>query len=247
VGVGPAAGPVRAHAALTAEADPAGRTRLTVLRSQAPLVLRPAADAVYLAAGAAGPIGGDRLSLTIAVGAGACLTLRTVAATVALPGRGESVLRLSLSVGPGGRLAVLPEPTVVAAGARHRVRTVAEVAAGGALTLREEVILGRHGEAGGAYRGLSWVNVDDAPLLRHELVLDGADPATVGPASAIGARACGALLTVDPAWTPGRRPEGWAGTGAAALPLAGPGLLVTAVADDARTLRARLTHPGPAG
>jgi urease accessory protein len=233
---------MRACAALTAEADAAGRTRLTAVRSQAPLVLRPTADAVYLAAGAAGPIGGDELELTVAVGPGACLTLRTVAATVVLPGRGESVLRLALSVGAGGRLTVLPEPTVVATRARHVMRTNAEVAAGGALVLREEVILGRHGETGGAYRGLSRVDVAGAPLLRHELALDGADPATVGPASAVAARACGALLVVDPAWDAANRPAGWADTGAAALPLAGPGLLVTAVADDARTLRARLTR-----
>jgi urease accessory protein len=77
---------VHACAALTAEADAGGRTRLTLLRSQAPLVLRPAADAVYLAAGAAGPLGGDELDLTVSVGPDACLTMRTVAATVALPG-----------------------------------------------------------------------------------------------------------------------------------------------------------------
>jgi urease accessory protein len=238
---------VRACAALTAEADTAGRTRLTLVRSHAPLVLRPAADAVYLAAGAAGPIGGDDLELTVAVGPAACLVLRTVAATVALPGSGESVLRLALTVGPRGRLAVLPEPTVVAARARHRMVASVEVAAGGTLVLREEVVLGRHGETGGAYRGLSQVDVAGAPLLRHELVLDGADPASVGSASAIGARACGALLVVDPAWGPANRPDGWVAIGAAGMPLAGPGLLVTAVADDARTLRARLRDPQQGG
>ena len=249
---------MRARAALTAEADATGRTRLTLVRSEAPLVLRPTADAVYLAAGAAGPVGGDDLGLTVTVGPGACLTLRTVAATVALPGPlgrpppaaspgpaespgpGESVFRLAASVGAGGRLAILPEPTVVAANAHHRVASTVEVAAGGALVLREEVILGRHGETGGTYRGLSHVDVAGAPLLRHELVLDGADPAAVGPAAAVGAHACGSLLVVHPAWDPVHRPAGYVGPGAAAMPLAGPGLLVTAVAGDARTLRARL-------
>jgi len=234
---------VRASAALTAEADAAGRTRLTLVRSQAPLVLRPTADAVYLAAGAAGPVGGDELDLTVTVGPGACLTLRTVAATVALPGRGESVSRLTASVGAGGRLAVLPEPTVVAATARHRLVSTLKVAAGAALVLREEVILGRHRETGGVYRGLSQVDVAGAPLLRHELVLDGADPTMVGPASAVAARACGSLLVVDPGWDPAHPPPGWVAAAAAAMPLAGPGLLVTAVADDARTLRARLGAP----
>jgi urease accessory protein len=243
---------VRARAALTAEADATGRTRLTLVRSEAPLVLRPTADAVYLAAGAAGPVGGDDLDLTVTVGPGACLTLRTVAATVVLPGPPagsppaaspgpcESVFRLTASVGAGGRLAILPEPTVVAANAHHRVTSTVEVAAGGALVLREEVILGRHGETGGTYRGLSHVDVAGAPLLRHELVLDGADPAAVGPAAAVGARACGSLLVVHPAWDLVHRPAGYVGPGVAAMPLAGPGLLVAAIADDARTLRARL-------
>jgi urease accessory protein len=236
---------MRARAALTAEADAAGRTRLTLLRSQAPLVLRPTAGAVYLAAGAAGPLGGDELDLTVTVGPGACLTLHTVAATVVLPGRGESVFRLTASVGAGGRLAFLPEPTVVAAAARHRMLSTVDVASGAALVLREEVILGRHGETGGAYRGLSHVDLAGVPLLRHDLVLDGADPVTVGAASAVAARAVGSLLTVDPTWSRCPRPTGWASPGAAGMPLAGPGFLVTAVADDARTLRARLDKLPP--
>ena len=66
-------------------AGPAG-TRLPVLASQAPLVLRRTPEAVYLVGGAAGPIGGDQLSLRITVGAGALLRLRTAAASIALPG-----------------------------------------------------------------------------------------------------------------------------------------------------------------
>jgi urease accessory protein len=243
---------VRARAALRAEAD-RGRTRLTVLRSQAPLVLRPAAGAVYLAAGGGGPIGGDDLELTVEVGPGAELTLRTVAATVALPGalvslpgarprsgsavttRSESRLVQRFSVAEGGRLTVLPEPTVIADRARHRVRIEVDVAPGGALLLRDEVVLGRYGEAGGSYRGLLRVDVGGAPLLRHELVLDGGE---LSPA--IGARANGSLLVVD------SDQEFRAAGGAdwAVLPLAGPGALVTALAEDARTLRARLDLSG---
>lgn len=235
---------MRASAAVVAERDPAGRTRLARLRSAAPLTLRPTAGALYLAAGAAGPIGGDDLELSIVVGPGAELVLRTVAATVALPGPGPSAYTLRLSVAAGGRLAVLPEPTVVAAGARHRVAVEARVEAGGWLLLREEVLLGRSGEPGGAHRSLLRVDVAGAPLLRHELVLDGTDPATRSAAGIVGARAAGTLLTVDPRWTDAAaRPAGWAGPQAAGLPLAGPGLLVTALADDARTLRRLLTGP----
>lgn len=240
---------MRARASIRAEAGADGRTRLAVLRSQAPLVLRPAADAVYLAAGAGGPVGGDEVELAVEVGPGAELTLRTVAATVALPGAGESCLRLRFAVAAGGRLAVLPEPTVVAAGARHRVWIDADVAAGGRLLLRDEVVLGRHGEAGGRYRGLLRVDLDGAPLLRHELVLDGADPVTADLASAVAARATGSLLVAGPDWTvapPGAAPS-TGGADWAVLPLAGPGVLVTATADDAHTLRTRLDAAAAVG
>ena len=231
---------MRARAAVVAEAGRDGGTRLAVLRSQAPLTLRPTATALYLAAGAAGPLGDDDVHLSVTVGPGACLVLRTVAAAVALPGAGgHSSFVWTLSVAAGGRLAVLPEPTIVATAAEHRATTHAGVEDGGTLILREEVLLGRHGEPGGRYRSTLRVDVGGAPLLRSELTLDGADPVTAGPASAVGARACGSLLLVDPAYRDDR-PAGWATREAAAMPLAGPGLLVTATGADARTIRAHL-------
>jgi urease accessory protein len=172
--------------------------------------------------------------------------LRTVAAAVALPGAGASALTLRLSVAAGGWLAVLPEPTVVATGACHRATTLADVETGGALLLREEVLLGRHGEPGGRYRGLLRVDVGGVPLLRHQLDLDGADPAGLAPESMVGARASGTLLHVNPQWTePGCRPAGAAGTQLAAMPLAGPGLLVTALCDDALAVRRHLDQHLP--
>jgi urease accessory protein len=238
---------VKARAAVVAAADRAGRTRLTTLRSQAPLTLRPTAAAVYLAASAAGPLGGDDLELSIVVGPGAELVLRAVAAAVVLPGTGASALTLRLSVAAGGRLTVLPEPTVVAAGACHHASTLAEVETGGALLLREEVLLGRHGEPGGRYRGLLRADVGGLPLLRHQLDLDGADPANLAPESMVGARATGTLLQVDPQWMDAdRRPAGSADPQVAAMPLAGPGLLVTALCDDALTLRGLLDRHLPA-
>ncbi|MEN3357403.1 MAG: urease accessory protein [Mycobacteriales bacterium] len=229
---------MRARAAVVAAADRAGRTRLTMLRSQPPLTLRPTAGALYLAASAAGPLGGDDLGLSIVVGPGAELVLRTVAASVVLPGPGPSAFTVRLSVAAGGRLTVLPEPTVVAAGACHRASTLAEVEAGGALLLREEVLLGRHGEPGGRYRGLLRVDVGGAPLLRHRLDLDGTDPATVSPASMVGATAVGTLLQIAPQWTdPAARPAGTVSPTCAVMPLAGPGLLVTALRADALDLR----------
>jgi urease accessory protein len=242
---------MRAAAALVAEPapdGPDGAVRLPVQHSQAPLVLRRTADAVYLVGGAAGPLGGDVLDLRIDVRDGAALRLRTVAAAVALPGREgqESVLTVRATVGTGARLEFLPEPTVVADGARHRIELVISLADGAALALRDEVILGRHGERGGSCRARLHVDLAGAPLLRHELAVSGTDAASRGPAVLAGHRAAGSLLRVEPAWAgrpAGQIPAGYA-PGVAVMPLAGgPAVLVTALAEDALTLRRRLSRP----
>ena len=251
---------VAASASVEAVAGPDGTTRLPVLASQVPLVLRRTPDAVYLVGGAAGPLGGDSLSLSIAVGAGARLRVRTAAASIALPGLDglESVLRLSVSVAEGGRLEYLPEPVVVARAARHATLVSVTLAAGASLLLRDEVLLGRHGEAGGSARTELRVTYAGRPLLRHSLAVCGTDPASLGPAVLAGHRAAGTLLAVNES-AAGRGGEPGAATAGAAaaapvaaarampevavLPLAGPGVLVTALAHDAVSLRRRLALP----
>jgi urease accessory protein len=248
---------VTAVAEIEAVAGDDGVTRLPVLSSQVPLVLRRTPDAVYLVGGAAGPIGGDELGLRIRVGAGAFLRLRSAAASIALPGLDgrESVLRVTASVAAGGRLEYLPEPVVVSAGARHATVVSVTLAAGASLMLRDELLLGRHGEAGGRARTVLRVDHAGRPLLRQSLAVSGTDPASLGPAVLAGHRAVGSLLLVDEAGMPGCGDggagpgDGGAGAGRAAQPtperavmrLAGPGVLVTALAHDAVALRSRLT------
>jgi urease accessory protein len=230
---------VHATAWITAEAG-GGLPRL---RSQAPLVLRPTRDAVYLVAAAGGPVGGDLLDLRIEVRAGAALRLRTVAASVALPGLdgGESVLTVTATVAEGGVLEHLPEPMVVADGARHTTDVKVDLAAGAALVLRDEIILGRHGERGGACRTRLRVDYDGRPLLRHDIAVDGTDEVSLGPAVLAGHRAFGTLLFAGE-FAADARPPGPAATSrarpdAAVMPLAGPGVLVTALATDSLALR----------
>lgn len=227
---------MKARAVVVAELDGYGRTRLTTLRSEPPLTLRPTSTALYVATSAAGPLGGDDIALHVTVGPGATLTVRTVAAAVALPGaRGDtSTLRLHLTA--EGHLDFLPEPTIVADNASHHTEISAQVTGG--LILREEAILGRHGERGGRYRSSVYVDLAGLPLLRSDLTLDGTDPVSTGPSSAIAARATGSILYAGTA-VPATPPPA-ATTTAAALPLAGHGLLVTATAADGRTLRQRL-------
>jgi urease accessory protein len=253
-----------AAAEIVAVAGAGGLTRLPVLSSQVPLVLRRTPDAVYLVGGAAGPIGGDELGLRISVGAGAFLRVRTAAASIALPGPDglESVLRITVDVGAGARLEYLPEPVVVSAGARHATIIRVTLAEGASLLLRDELLLGRHGEAGGAARTVLNVDYAGRPLLRQSLEVSGADAATMGPAVLAGHRAVGTALWVDPAAREARDAgvvavaDGTAGgesaqasraisaeaapttdATVAVMPLAGPGILVTALADDAVALR----------
>jgi urease accessory protein len=228
-----------------AETAADGLTRLPVLRSQAPLVLRRTPEAVFLVGGAAGPIGGDTLNLRIEVRDGAVLRVRTAAAAVALPGLDgfESALTVTAAVGPGGRLEYLPEPTVVAASARHATNIRVTLAEGASLLLRDELILGRHGEPGGTARTSLCVDYAGHPLLRQSLEVNGTDQASLGSAILAGHRAVGMLLRVDPPSTGVSIPQeaDWcSGAEFAVMPLAGPGIVITALAHDAVTLRKRL-------
>lgn len=190
---------MRAYAEVIAEPGPYG-TRLGTLRSQAPLLLRPTPDALYLVSGAGGPLGGDELELNLTVRAGAALTVRTTAASLILPGpTGEpSVLRIHATVEDGARLDFRPEPTIVAARARHIADARITLTGSAELTWRDDLILGRHGETGGTYHGRLYADLDDRPLLRHALNLDPADDATTGPAVLQGHRSVRTVLTVGP-------------------------------------------------
>lgn len=232
---------MRARARIGAEADGRGGTRLALLRSEAPLVLRPTAEALYLVGGAGGPLGGDDLALEIQVGAGARLTIRTAAASVALPGAGPSEVAVQATVAAGGELEWLPEPVVAALGCVHHIRSEVVLEAGARLVWREELVLGRHGEGSGSVVTRAHVDLGGAPLLRHELALGPRHPSGAGPAVTAGARAVGSVLLVGDGWAPNE--PALLGPTAAVLPLAGGGAQVVALASCASGLR-RLLDAG---
>ncbi|MGI8807769.1 MAG: urease accessory protein UreD [Acidimicrobiales bacterium] len=232
---------MRARARVVAEPDGRGGTRLACMRSEAPLVLRSTPGALYLVGGAGGPLGGDDLLLEIVVGAGARLTVRTAAASVALPGPGPSWARVRATVVAGGELQWLPEPLVAAQGSVHHMEATVVLDDGARLVWREEVILGRHRETPGSVRSRVSVDHDGTALLRHELGLGPAHPHAASPAVAAGARAAGSVLLVGPgssSWQPIVL-----GPTAAVLPLARSGFQVVALAADAPDLR-RLLDEG---
>jgi urease accessory protein len=237
---------MRAEARIVAVADGRGDTRLTVLRGESPLLPRRTGSrtrhggaTVHLVGGAAGPIRGDDLRLSVTVEPGARLTVRSVAAQLALPGRpgaAPSRLEIRASVAAGATLHWLPEPLIAAAGCHHLALTHVDVAAGGALLWRDELVCGRHREPSGDVRCGITVRYAGRTLYRHDLAVGPAAPGWSGAAVLGGGRAVGALVLAGP-----RLPDPALLGGAAALMrLAGPGMLASAVGADIRQVRAAL-------
>jgi urease accessory protein len=97
---------------------------------------RPDLATLYLQSASGGLYAGDRLKLSLDVGAGAALNLTTQASTVVHDGRGiGSVQHQSIAVKDGAFCAVVSDPYVLFPLADMRIRTTAEVAAGGVLVL----------------------------------------------------------------------------------------------------------------
>lgn len=236
---------MRAEARIVAEADGRGGTRLAVLRGESPLLLRRTGPrttgdvTVHLVGGAAGPLRGDDLRLDIEVGPGARLAVRSVAAQLALPGRpGAPASRLEIraSVAAGATLRWLPEPLIAAAGCDHLAVTHVEVAAGGTLLWRDDLVCGRHDEPSGDVRTDLTIRYAGSTLYRHQLTVGPRGPGWSGAAVLGGGRAIGSLVLAGPD-LPG---AALLGGEAALMPLAGPGMLASAVGLDIRQVRAAL-------
>ncbi|MGE3619142.1 MAG: urease accessory protein UreD [Acidimicrobiia bacterium] len=190
---------VRAAAAL-AVAREGGRTVVRTLRSAPPLTLRWAQGAVHLVGTAAGPLGGDDLLLRIAVGPGARLVVRSVAASLVLPGpAGEaSRLRVEVDLAGGAHLDLGLEPQIVAGGADHRATARVRMAEGATLRWRELTVLGRHGEEPGSLRSRLRVEREGRAVHDAEVAVGPAWPTSTGPGGLAGARALGTLVVLGP-------------------------------------------------
>ena len=229
---------MRARAVIVADRSGSG-TRLSTLRSDPPVALRPAGGTVYLAASAAGPIGGDTVHLDVTVGAGADLEVRAVAASIALPGPcpGSSAAMTSACVGGGAELRWLVEPTVLVRGCDHRVDTRVDLAAGASLVWREEVVLGRSGEAAGSVLQRLRIDRSGRPLVRTAHALGPRWPGSAGPAGTGGHRAVGTLTIVGSAAWRLAPPVAVGAALVAASEVAEDAVVVSAVAPTARMLR----------
>lgn len=242
------------HTELRQDAAAWHSTRLAALRSQAPLKLFQTlpkepepwagragrAARVAVAAGAAGPVGGDRLRLEAEVGPGSMLVLTEVSATLLLPGHdgARSCTEFRIRVGDGATLVWLPEPVVAAAGCAHTNDVRVELGRGSRLLMREETLLGRHGERPG--RARQAVRVRQAGRAVYEQELELGTATGDAPAVAGAHRAVGTVLVVDPELGRTPRRSMVLGGDASLVPLADDAALVSVLCGDNLTLRRRL-------
>lgn len=248
---------MQAHASLATQSvmERGGRvvSRVDGLRSQAPLVLRPVragrheplvhraagAARVALASGAAGPLGGDELFLDIHVGAGSTLVLSEISATLLLPGAraGRSRMRITMRVDEEATLVWLPEPVIAARGCDHAHDIRIDLARSARLFMRDELLLGRHREAPGDLLQSVQVRREGEPLFMQQLQFGPGAPGMRGPAVLGGHKCVGTALAVCAAWEDEARPARLLNPHAAVLPLAGPAVMINALAEDTATLR----------
>ncbi|MEU5836311.1 urease accessory protein UreD [Streptomyces diacarni] len=236
---------VRAHARITAAPDGRGGTALPLRSGEGPFAVRrtrsadPSRARVTLVGAMSAPLGGDRLAIETRVRAGAALRVDGSAATLALPGRTADPAHWDvwLQVGEGGLLHWLPEPLISVCGSELRQRIRAELAPGARLVLRDEQVLGRAGEGPGRLTSRLTVRYAGRPLLDQQLDFGPGAPGWDDGAVLGGHRAVGQLLVVDPGLGDEPEQSRLLGETAAVTPLAGPGVLVTAVAQDALRLR----------
>jgi urease accessory protein len=145
-------------------------------------VRRTGPETVHLVATAFGPLGGDDARIRLVVEEGARLAVRSVAAAVVLPARGESPpSRQVIDAEVAGELVVALEPTVVTARAEHLAEVRAAVADTGELTVTEQVLLGRVGEDPGRWTGTTRIERAGRPLLHTSVGLGPGAPAWLPP------------------------------------------------------------------
>lgn len=154
----------------------AAKDRLPRISATGALAARVTGEAtVHVVGAAATPLGGDRIVVRLVVEPGGRLIVRTVAATIALPGRTEvgSTSEWQVDVGADGFLDLDPEPTIVAADAWHSVKTVVRLSDSSSVRIRERVQIGRSGEGEGRLDATLIADLGERPLLRHSVELGG--------------------------------------------------------------------------
>lgn len=154
-----------------------GRTILSDLRSDPPISLRPTRRGVAIVGSAAGPVGGDDVTLVIDVGVKASLCMEPIAATMLFPGRcGEqSTQDITIKVGESGHLQWCGQPMLSIVGSRHVQRVHIDLAATATLDYLDWIVMGRSRESGGHLDTELRVVRDGSVILHQRQVYDASD------------------------------------------------------------------------
>lgn len=133
---------------------------------------RPGLVRVALVAAQALLLAGDRVRIEVDVCGDVTLEVVETAGTVAYDMRGGAARwEVAIRLTDDARLTWMAEPIVVAAGAEVHRSTDVDLAPGTTATLRESVVLGRTGEAGGRLTTSTRAQYDGSPLLVEDLDL----------------------------------------------------------------------------
>ena len=131
-------------------------------------------------------LGGDVVELDVEVGAGASLELSDIAATVAYHGRGRSaVWRTRIRVASGAWLRYAGQPLIVSDGADVTRCLTVELAEDAAAVLRDTVVFGRSGQAGGRLDAQTVLSRAGVEFLRERLRTDPVSRALPGVLEAV--------------------------------------------------------------
>lgn len=161
---------MKAHGSIVvAGGDGTRKSTLRSAHSEPPFSIRQCGERILVAASAAAPVGGDELSLNIAVLAGARADIGTVAATLALPGPtgAPSAMSTQCRVGMDAHLDWIGEPTVSVVGSDHTIITVVDLDETATCRVVEEVSLGRSGEPSGRLQLVVRIRRAGRPLVHH--------------------------------------------------------------------------------
>ncbi|WP_051062207.1 urease accessory protein UreD [Ilumatobacter nonamiensis] len=139
-------------------------------RCSAPFSVRQCDGRILLASSAAAPVGGDELELTVDVGAGALVSVGSVAASMVWPGVGgeSSSMTTTCAVGDAAHLDLSLEPTISLARSRHRTTTLVRLGSDATCRVLEETVLGRRDEVSGRLDLSLRVERDGRPILHHD-------------------------------------------------------------------------------
>ncbi len=162
---------MRASTRLEVGTDASGTSVLRRVHCEAPLLVRAETGehglTLWLVGGAAGPLGGDELSLSLRVDTRARVRVRSVAVQAVHPGPHgtTSTLRTSIEVGDDATLDWAPEPTLSVVGSVHTTTLQVDASASARVRVAEALVLGRHAEDGGTITLAQRVRLDGAPVL----------------------------------------------------------------------------------